>query len=344
MAAKSTRQPALAAPPAASSPFPGAIVHPGSLLSVNDLSLGEVEAVLRAGDALAGEAPEKSARLLAVRRVALLFYEASTRTRVSFELAAKALGAHATVITAQASSIEKGESLKDTGLTLRAMGVETIVLRHPASGAAHTLALATGIPILNAGDGTHEHPSQALLDLRTILQWAASTKVPQLDSKTLRGLTVTICGDILHSRVARSNTLLLTRLGARVLLCGPPELLPDEAAELAPGGAVEVRRDFDACLRESQIVMMLRIQKERLQNLQLDLDKYIAGFQLHARRQQRFAPRALVLHPGPMVRGLEITSAVADSANSAITRQVANGVAVRMALLARTFDRKGAQA
>jgi aspartate carbamoyltransferase catalytic subunit len=320
--------------------FLDAVIHPGSTLGVVNLTLGEVEKILADTAMLEREAPEKRARRLRHRRIAMLFYEASTRTRTSFELAAKSLGADTALVSSASSSIEKGESLQDTGLNLRALGAEAIVLRHPNSGAAEILAEATGLPVLNAGDGMHEHPSQALLDLRTILQWKFGKRMPKLSDKTLLGVTITICGDIFHSRVARSNALLLPRLGARVLLCGPPTLLPEIAAELLPmkaTGSIEIRRDFDQCLRESDVVMMLRIQKERLNNLQLDLQEYIAEYQLNQERLQMFAPKALVLHPGPMVRGLEITSEVADGPQSAILRQVTNGVAIRMALLVRAM-------
>ena len=331
--------------PAVSTAFPGALLHPGSLLSVGRLSLPEVQQILDAAGKLEKEAPARRARRLAHRRVALLFYEASTRTRTSFELAAKSLGAETTLVSALSSSIEKGESLQDTGLTLRAMGVEAIVLRHPQSGAAHVLAAATGLPVLNAGDGTHEHPSQALLDLRTILQWRFGPRQPKVSVGTLHAMTITICGDILHSRVARSNALLLPRLGARVLLCGPPTLLPEIAGQLLPperevgfaSGSVEVNRNFESCLGQSNVVMMLRIQKERLNNLQLDLHEYMADYQLNAARLRDIAPEALVMHPGPMVRGLEITSEVADGPQSVVEQQVANGVAIRMGLLARAL-------
>jgi aspartate carbamoyltransferase catalytic subunit len=331
----------LAADWAVSGAFSPGGVNPASVISVTQLTLADVEQILTETTTLDRETPERRSKRLRHRRVALLFYESSTRTRTSFELAAKTLGAETTLVSALSSSIEKGESLKDTGLNLKALGAEAIVLRHPNSGAAQLLADATGLPVLNAGDGMHEHPSQALLDLRTILQWkfGKSAKV-KITDKTLRGVTVTICGDIFHSRVARSNALLLPRLGARVQLCGPPVLLPEIAAELLPekaSGHIEVRRDFEECLRESDVVMMLRIQKERLQNLQLDLDKYIADYQLGPGRLAAHAPDALVLHPGPMVRGLEITAEVADGEQSAILEQVTHGLSVRRALLVRAL-------
>ena len=278
---------------------------------------------------------ERSA-ILAGRRIALLFYESSTRTRTSFELAAKSLGATTTLVSDKSSSIEKGESLKDTGLTLRALGAECIILRHPASGAPFVLARETGVPVLNAGDGMHEHPSQALLDLRTIVtRLHGSTAAAAASANSLSGVTVVITGDILHSRVARSNALLLPRLGARVILCGPERLLPKEALGLGPG--VEIERDFDRALRQSQVAMMLRIQKERLAGLELDLADYIERYQLNGERQAASAPKALVMHPGPMIRGLEISGDVADGPQSAIEEQVAHGLAVRSALLVRAF-------
>ncbi len=305
-----------------------------SLLSVSSLSLPDISTVLNAATLLEAEDPLARARLFAKRRVALLFYESSTRTRTSFELAAKSLGADTALISAQSSSIEKGESLKDTGLTLRALGAECIILRHPASGAPYLLERVTALPVLNAGDGMHEHPSQALLDLRTILTRLDLTKAP-LDRSTLSGITVLITGDILHSRVARSNALLLPRLGARVVLCGPAPLLPETAAAIGPG--VTIERDFETALRTAQVVMMLRIQKERLAGLELDLPGYIEQYQLNGERLAAFAPNALVMHPGPMIRGLEITSDVADGPQSAIEEQVQHGVAVRMALIARAL-------
>jgi len=320
--------------------FSPAMVAPGSMLGVAGLPLADVETILRDATSLDRETPRQRSQRLQYRRIALLFYEASTRTRTSFELAAKTLGAETTLVSALSSSIEKGESLKDTGLNLKALGAEAIILRHPNSGAAQLLAESTGLPVLNAGDGMHEHPSQALLDLRTILQSRFGHTVPDIAPKTLRGVTVTICGDIFHSRVARSNALLLPRLGAKVLLCGPPVLLPEIAAELLTAkasGTIEVRRDFEQCLRESDVVMMLRIQKERLNNLQLNLDEYISAYQLNKERLAKFAPNALVMHPGPIVRGLEITSEAADGPQSAILRQVTNGLAIRMALLVRAL-------
>lgn len=307
-----------------------------SLLSITGVSLAEISSILAAAALLEAEDPLVRARRLAKRRVLLLFYESSTRTRTSFELAAKSLGADTALISAQSSSIEKGESLKDTGLTLRALGAECIILRHPSSGAPYLLERMTALPVLNAGDGMHEHPSQALLDLRTILKRLGRLQVSApLSNSMLAGTTVLITGDILHSRVARSNALLLPRLGARVILCGPAPLLPETAAAIGPG--VTIERDFERALRQAQVVMMLRIQKERLAGLQLDLPHYIDRYQLNRDRLEAFAPNALVMHPGPMIRGLEITSDVADGPHSAIEQQVQHGVAVRMALIARAL-------
>ncbi|HWE86961.1 MAG TPA: aspartate carbamoyltransferase catalytic subunit [Terracidiphilus sp.] len=308
--------------------------HPGSLLSVNDLDRVALNRVLRRATELDLDDPVIRDRILAKRKVALLFYESSTRTRTSFELAAKALGADTTLVSSLSSSIEKGESLKDTGLTLRALGVEAIILRHNSSGAPWLLEEATRLPVINAGDGMHEHPTQALLDLRTIL---ANLRhgVTEVGPETLAGVTVLITGDILHSRVARSNMLLLPRLGARVLLCGPKELLPELAIGSGPG--IEIERDFEAALHRSQVVMMLRIQAERLAGLQLDLDEYKASYQLTGDRLRTLAPEAIVLHPGPIIRGLEITGGVADGAQSRILEQITNGVAIRMAVVERAL-------
>jgi aspartate carbamoyltransferase catalytic subunit len=316
------------------SPFP---YHPGSLLSTSDLSLEEIGHILSRATELEKMDPLVRDRILLKRRVALLFYESSTRTRTSFELAAKGLGADTTLVSSLSSSIEKGESLKDTGLTLRALGAEAIILRHNSSGAPWLLEAETRLPVLNAGDGMHEHPTQALLDLRTILAHLRPG-VETVTAETLAGVTITIAGDILHSRVARSNMQLLPRLGARVLVCGPKELLPELAAQAGPG--IEIERDFDAALRQSQAVMMLRIQAERLAGLQLDLQEYKANYQLTGPRLATHAPKAIVMHPGPIIRGLEVTAGVADGVQSVILEQVTNGVAIRMAVVERALTAK----
>jgi aspartate carbamoyltransferase catalytic subunit len=327
----------LRTPPAPDLPFP---YNPGSLLSASDLSLDEISHILTRATELENQDPLTRARILAKRRVALLFYESSTRTRTSFELAAKALGADTTLVSSLSSSIEKGETLKDTGLTLRALGAEAIILRHNSSGAPWLLEAETHLPVLNAGDGMHEHPTQALLDLRTILAHLRPG-VETVTAETLTGVTVSIVGDILHSRVARSNMILLPRLGARVLLCGPRELLPDLAAQTGPG--VEIERNFETALRQSQAVMMLRIQAERLAGLQLDLEQYKANYQLTGQRLATQAPEAIVMHPGPIIRGLEVTAGVADGAQSVILEQVRNGVSIRMAVVERALLTAGKQ-
>jgi len=318
-------------PPVDVSPFP---YHPGSLLSASDLTLEGLSHILARATALENQNPLERANILAKRRVALLFYESSTRTRTSFELAAKGLGADTTLVSSLSSSIEKGETLKDTGLTLRALGAEAIILRSNFSGAPWLLEETTRLPILNAGDGMHEHPTQALLDLRTILTHLRPGTTA-LAPDTLAGITITIAGDILHSRVARSNMALLPRLGARVLLCGPKELLPEIAACAGPG--IDLSRDFDAALKQSQAVMMLRIQAERLAGLQLDLEQYKTNYQLTGQRLATHAPQAIVMHPGPIIRGLELTAGVADGPQSVILEQVKNGVAIRMAVVERAL-------
>lgn len=309
-----------------------------SLISAADLDFNQIHGILSSAATLERENPIRRSLRLQTRRIALLFYESSTRTRTSFELAAKGLGADTVLVSSKSSSIEKGESLKDTGVTLGALGAECIILRHPCSGAPYLLERVTGIPVINAGDGMHEHPTQALLDLRTILQ--SLKKVNRtIHARTLEGVTVTIVGDIFHSRVARSNALLLTCLGASVILCGPPQLLPESAAGLAPGVVVE--RDFHRALMRSQVVMMLRIQKERLAGMEIDLADYVSHYQLTEERLRKDAPTAVVMHPGPIIRGMELTSEVADGPQSVVVKQVANGVPIRMALLLRALSGQG---
>ncbi|MGE5323754.1 MAG: aspartate carbamoyltransferase catalytic subunit [Actinomycetota bacterium] len=290
-----------------------------SLLGLEHLTADDIVSILKLARKLHARSPRP---LLRGKRIALLFYEPSTRTRVSFEFAAKLLGTHTSLTSSSASSIEKGESLADTGKTLQALGADCIVLRHPCSGAPHVLARNLRIPIINAGDGMHEHPSQALLDAYTILR----------HRKTLRGLKITMVGDIQHSRVVRSNIHLLSKFGAHVVLCGPPELLPEVAETLAPN--VKIIRHMEEALRRADVVMMLRVQKERLAGLKLDLGKYIARYQLTPERLKLARPDALLMHPGPMIRGMEIQSELADGPQSVIEEQVHNGVYVRMAILA----------
>ncbi len=291
----------------------------GSLLAIEPLNPEQIASYLRSAKRMD---PKRPKQILKNKRVVLLFYEASTRTRSSFEVAAQALGAHTLLVSASASSIEKGESLIDTGATLRAIDADAIVVRHPNSGAPYVLARHLEIPIINAGDGLHAHPSQALLDAFTMLE----------HFKTLKGLRVLITGDILHSRVARSNVQLLTKMGARVTLCGPRNLLPEVATELAPG--VSIARNFDEALAGTQVIMMLRIQKERLMGLELDPREYIANYQLTGERVRLAAKDAIVMHPGPVIRGMEIDDEATDGAQSVILEQVHNGVKVRMAILA----------
>lgn len=260
------------------------------------------------------------------RTVVNLFFEDSTRTRLSFELAAKRLSADVITFSAKGSSVSKGESLKDTALTLQAMGADAVVIRHSVSGAAHQLAHAGWInaTIINAGDGTHEHPTQALLDAYTIRQALAP------ESQDFVGLTVGIVGDVLHSRVARSNISLLSTLGAKIIVIGPPTLMP-VGIEQWP---CEVRYQLDDSLSELDAIMMLRVQQERMNGLFFpSSEEYSRVYGLNRVRAARLREHAIVLHPGPMNRGVEITADVADGDRSFITEQVANGVKVRMAVL-----------
>ncbi len=289
-----------------------------SLLGLEHVTADEITSILKLARRMQSRPPRP---LLRGKRIALLFYEPSTRTRVSFEFAAKLLGTHTSLISSSASSIEKGESLVDTGKTLQALGADCIVVRHPSSGAPSVLARNLRIPIINAGDGMHEHPSQALLDAYTILR----------HRKSLKGLKITMIGDIQHSRVVRSNVHLLAKFGAEVVLCGPPELLPEVATQLARN--VKVVRHMEEAVRKADVIMMLRVQKERLAGLKLDVEKYVAQYQLTAERLKLAKSDALVMHPGPMIRGMEIQSELADGPQSVIEEQVHNGVYVRMAIL-----------
>ena len=295
------------------------MARPRSLLDLEHLSTREITSILKLARKMQSRPPRA---LLRGKRIALLFYEASTRTRVSFEFAAKLLGTHTSVINATASSIEKGESLVDTGKTLQALGADCIVIRHPSSGAPNVLARNLRVPVINAGDGMHEHPSQGVLDAYTILR----------HKRSLKGLRITMVGDIQHSRVVRSNVHLLSKFGAQIVLCGPPELLPEYATSLAPG--VKVSRHIEEAARKADVIMMLRVQKERLAGLRLDVENYIAHYQLTPERLKLAKSDAIVMHPGPMVRGMEIQSEVADGPQSVIEEQVHNGVYVRMAILA----------
>jgi len=265
--------------------------------------------------------PLKKLATLRGKTVALAFFENSTRTRISFSTAASRLGADQMNLQAESSSLKKGESLSDTVRTLEAMKPDAIVIRHSASGAAEFISTRVDVPVINAGDGTHEHPTQALLDALTIRD-----RVGALDN-----CNITIIGDILHSRVARSNIHLLSKFGARITLCGPAMWLPRELDSLAPG----IRRlpRLEEALEGADVVMALRIQQERLHEPSLSADEYILRYQLTPARLRLANPSAIVLHPGPMIRGLEIDPAVADSLQSCILEQVTNGLAIRMAIL-----------
>ena len=294
----------------------------GSLLGIEHLETKEIVSLLQLARRMN---PQKARPLLRGQRVVLLFYEASTRTRTSFEFAAKALGATTTLVQSSGSSIEKGESVIDTGYTLRAVGADCIVMRHPSAGAPHLMARHLDIPIVNAGDGMHEHPSQALLDALTILK----------HKKSFKGLRATIIGDIFHSRVARSACHLLTRLGVKMTLCGPPELVPDIAGTLVPG--LRITRHIEDALRGTDVIMLLRVQKERLAGQKIRLQDYIERYQMTMLRLRLAKREAIVMHPGPIIRGLELTSEVADGPQSVIVDEVHNGVPTRMAILARAL-------
>ncbi|WP_406043755.1 aspartate carbamoyltransferase catalytic subunit [Micromonospora sp. NBC_00898] len=316
------------------------------LLSGADLDAATATQILDTAAEMATVAGREVKKLPALRgrTVVNLFYEDSTRTRISFEAAAKRLSADVINFSAKGSSVTKGESLKDTALTLQAMGADAVVVRHPASGAPHRLANWVDGSVVNAGDGTHEHPTQALLDAYTMRSRLGR----------LAGLHVAIVGDVLHSRVARSNVLLLSTLGAKVTLVGPPTLIPVDwaakagavapnlslsgpgeggaAAALAPG--TDVSYDLDAVAPSVDVVMMLRVQRERMNDSYFpSAREYARRYGLDGPRMRRLPEHAIVMHPGPMNRGMEITPEVADSPRSTIVEQVANGVSVRMAVL-----------
>jgi aspartate carbamoyltransferase catalytic subunit len=313
------------------------------LISAADLSRDDAVLILDTATELASLAdrPIKKLPTLRGRTVVNLFYEDSTRTRISFEAAAKRLSADVINFSAKGSSVAKGESLKDTALTLEAMGADAVVIRHGASGAAHRLAGWVQGSVLNAGDGTHEHPTQALLDAFTIRRrlmasrggpGGSSPRASTVEARGtgLDGLRVTIVGDVLHSRVARSNVLLLSTLGAEVTLAAPPTLLP-----LAVGSwPCAVSYDLDSELPKSDVVMMLRVQQERMTAAYFpSVREYSRRYGLDAARMGRLPGHAIVMHPGPMNRGVEIAAEVADSVRSTIVEQVANGVTTRMAVL-----------
>jgi aspartate carbamoyltransferase catalytic subunit len=296
---------------------------PAGLLGIAELDRAGIEAILARAKHFQPiqDQPLKKLDTLRGKMIVNLFFEASTRTRTSFEIAAKRMGADAISIAASGSSVSKGESLVDTLNTLAAMRPNAIVMRHAASGAPHFLARHLTMPIINAGDGTHEHPTQALLDARTILDRRPS----------LEGLRVAIIGDIAHSRVARSNVYLLSKFGAEIVLCGPASLLPPELARMAPG--VTLTNDIREAILNADVIMMLRVQLERQHEAAFPAGEYFQFYGLRLEHLALAKPDAIVMHPGPINRGRELSSEVADSQRSVILNQVENGVAVRMAVL-----------
>jgi aspartate carbamoyltransferase catalytic subunit len=298
----------------------------GHMLGIEPLSAEEISFLLDQSKPFQEiqRHPLKKLATLRGKTVALAFFEPSTRTRISFATAASRLGADQMNLQAESSSLKKGESLLDTVRTLDAMKPDCIVMRHSSSGAPDFVSRNLDLPVINAGDGTHEHPTQALLDALTIRDRRG----------TLQGLNVTILGDILHSRVARSNIHLLSKFGCRITLCGPAMWVPREIECLVPAGACirRVTRIADA-LEDADVIITLRVQQERMHEPSLSVDEYVLQFQLTPERLRLAKPDALVLHPGPMIRGLEIDPAVADGPQSCVLEQVTNGLAVRMALL-----------
>ena len=308
------------------------------LLSAADLDLASATSILDVAEEMqqVQSRPVKKLPALRGRTVVNIFFEDSTRTRTSFEIAGKWLSADTINVSAKGSSVSKGESLRDTMLTLDAMGVDAFVIRHPSSGAAHQVAGWVQAQVINAGDGQHEHPTQALLDaysmrhhFRSLL--AERDEAPSPGSGTeFQGKKIAIVGDLLHSRVVRSNVLLQRTLGGEVVLVAPPTLLP-------PGvetWSCPVTSDFDAALAEADIVMMLRVQRERMAGGFFPTEReYVEGYGLTEARLAAMKPGAAICHPGPMNRGVEISSAAADAANSLVLDQVAGGVAVRMSVL-----------
>ena len=299
------------------------------LLSLRDVEREEIEMILSTAASMRPllESPTKKTAHLQGKSIVTLFYENSTRTRMSFELASKYMSAAAANISASASSVAKGETLIDTGKTLDRMGTDVIIIRHPMSGAPHLLAQHVNAAVINAGDGVNEHPTQALLDMFTI----------QRHKGHLDGLKVAIIGDVNHSRVARSNIVGLHTMGAEVALCAPPTLMPVQMEELG----VRTYTRVEEAVEGADVVMGLRIQKERQEEGNFpSLREYSAFFGINEENLKYAKPDALVMHPGPMNRGVEITSDVADSDQSVINEQVTSGVAVRMALL-YLLTRKG---
>ena len=300
---------------------------PTGFLGIEPLTRDEIASILERAREFRPMAEQGMRKLdiLKGRLVVNLFFENSTRTRTSFEIAAKRLGADTISITAQASSVSKGESLVDTLNTLGAMKPDAVIMRHAASGAPHFLQRHLHFPIINAGDGTHEHPTQALLDARTILDHGLK----------LEGLRVAIIGDIAHSRVARSNIHLLSKFGADIVLCGPASLLPKELKDMCPG--VTLTTNINEAIQDASVIMMLRVQLERQHEAAFPAGEYFGSYGLRPEHVTLARPDVIVMHPGPINRGREISSEVADSQRSAILNQVENGVIVRMAVLERVL-------
>lgn len=297
-----------------------------SLLGIEELSREQIQSLLDRSIYLKSRRAQQDPQLvseLAGKTIVNLFFEASTRTRTSFEIAAKRLGAHTVSIQEQGSSLSKGESLVDTLNTLAAMQPDAIVMRHAASGAPHFLSRFLARPIINAGDGRHEHPTQALLDAMTILE----------RKKTLEGLKVAIIGDIAHSRVARSNIHLLTKFGSFVTLCGPATMVSGSLRSLGPN--ITLTYDMKEAVQDADVVMMLRVQLERQAKPIFPKNEYFQYYGLEIEHLQLAKPEALVMHPGPINRGRELSNEVADSKSSVILNQVENGLSVRMAVLER---------
>lgn len=299
-------------------------------LGTKDLSKEDIELILRTAEALKEVSTRDIKKVPALRGKTIinLFFEASTRTKTSFELAAKRLSADSISIATSASSTTKGETLKDTAKNLEAMNPDIIIIRHPHSGAPHMLANCLKPSIINAGDGSHEHPSQAMIDLFTIKE----------KKKRIEGLKVCIVGDITHSRVARSDIYALTTMGAEVTIVGPPTLIPAEADKLG----VNISYNFDKVVAESDVIIMLRIQLERMQaNLFPSLREYSRLFGLNLQRLSKAKKDVMVMHPGPINRGIELAPEVADGPYSVILNQVTNGIAVRMAMIYLLLGGKG---
>ena len=292
------------------------------LLGLQELSAEEIKLILDTAEPMKDIIlrPIKKVPVLRGKTIVTMFYEPSTRTRTSFELAGKYLSADTVNLAMSTSSVQKGESMKDTALTIEAMGADVLIMRHEATGAPHFMAKTVSSRVINAGDGMHEHPTQALLDMFTIIQKKGA----------IEGLTVAILGDILHSRVARSNIWGLTKMGAKINVVGPRTLLPEQFKKLG----VETFNKVEEALKDADVINVLRLQKERQQKgLLPSMREYSRLYCLTEERLKLAKPDALVLHPGPMNRGIEIASDVADGLQAAIEEQVTNGVAVRMAIL-----------